>query len=286
MPPDPSAPDDCTADFIVFGDSQGSFGYIWPVAPSFDNMVSLLNEMDAPFAVHVGDMYVGDSFFAADVDKQAATFQKDVAKLVMPLYPVMGNHDAQGKGWIVARDIFFHGDRTYYSFDNGDSHFIILDAYIPDSWSSISDEQIRWLEDDLRRNTKPHIFVFVHAPLYPLGWHKGTSLDLDIELRDRLASLLIEYQADVIFNGHEHFYASFEYGGLMQVTTGGAGAKLRTPAQYDELIEEYGYTADEITRWKAVKELHFVCVNTTGTHIEVSAHNLEGDLIDQFVLPS
>lgn len=279
-------PDDCSADFVVFGDSQGSFGYIWPVAPSFDNLVSVLNQIDAPLAFHVGDMYVGDSFWAPSVNQQAGSFKRDIEQLEIPLYHVMGNHDANGKGWAVTRDNFFPDKKTYYSFENDESHFIVLDAYMADAWSSISDDQMIWLEDDLRRNTKTHVFVFVHAPLYSMGWHKGTSLDADIEQRDRLADLLEQYQVDVVFNGHEHFYASFEYGDIMQVTTGGAGAKLRSPATYDELIEEYDYDASEITRWKAVKQLHYVCVDTNETYIKISAYNLEGELIDQFTLPT
>ena len=100
-------PDDRSADFIVIGDSQGSFGYIWPVAPSFDSLVSILNQIDAPFAFHVGDMFVGDSFWAPSVDQQARAFQEDIAQLNIPLYQVMGNHDANGKGWAISQDIFF-----------------------------------------------------------------------------------------------------------------------------------------------------------------------------------
>ncbi len=279
-------PENCSADFIVIGDSQGSFGYVWPVSPSFNSVVSVLNQIDAPFALHVGDMYVGDSFWAPGVDQQAKAFKEDIAQLDIPLYHVMGNHDAGGRGRVISRDNFFPNENTYYSFENSDSHFVVLDAFMADSWSTISDEQMEWLEDDLRKNTKPHIFVFVHAPLYSLGWHRGTSLDADIELRDRLVSLLEQYEVDVIFNGHEHFYASFEYGEILQVTTGGAGGKLRSPASYNDLIEEYGYDANEITRLKTVKELHYVCVDTTETHITISAYNLEGDLIDQFSIPT
>jgi hypothetical protein len=285
-PADPAAPATSEADFVVFGDSQGSIGWIWPVAPSFSDVVSVVSQIDAPMAFHVGDMYVGDSFIDGDVERQAGVFLAAAADLDMPLYTTMGNHDASGRGWQVTKDIVFRGARTYYSFDSDDSHFVVLDAYLPGSWSAITGEQLAWLEQDLRANTRPHVFVFVHPPLYSLGWHKGTSLDAHPGSRDELASLLLEHEVDIVFNGHEHFYASFGYGGLMQITTGGGGAKLRSPAPFEELEADYGYDPDKITRWKAQKQLHYVCVDTSSEGIAVSAYDLEGALIDHFVLPS
>ncbi len=146
-----------------------------------------------------------------------------------------------------------------------------------------------WLENDLTTTVKPHIFVFVHPPLYPTGPHLGESLDIDIEVRDRLAALLTEHQVDAVFCGHEHFYSSFEYRGLMQVTTGGAGAQpLYDYADLEDLTEEneYGYSLDEITRWKAVKAFHYVVVEVKGNEVEIAAYDLEGYLIDLFSLTS
>lgn len=285
-PSNASAPADCHADFVVLGDSQGSFDPLWTIAPNFDDMLGLINEIDAPMAFHVGDMYTGDTFFASDVDKQAEWFLEDMAILKMPMYPVMGNHDARGKGWDVTKEMIFQNKSTYYSFDEGDSHFIVLDAFMPEYEHSISQEQFSWLENDLKSTTKPHIFVFVHAPLYPLGPHLGESLDEDPTLRDRLASLLVKYGVDIVFNGHEHFYASFGYSGLMQVTTGGAGANLNSPEEFGDLVDEYDYAADKITRWVTHKTLHYVCVDTGTNIITVTAYDPVGNIIDQFSVPS
>ncbi len=286
LPPNYGVPEGSKADFVVFGDSQGSFGYVWPVAPNFDNMLRLINEIDVPMAVHLGDFYVGDSFMAMNVDSQAKRFLSDMDVLDITWWPVMGNHDAAGNGWGVTKDIIFQGGNTYYSFDTEDSHFVVLDAFMPGYEHRISKEQLAWLEKDLDRTTKPHIFVFAHAPLYSLGDHFGGSLDGDTELRNRLADMLVEKGVDVFFNGHEHSYASFEYRGLMQITSGGAGGHLRSLATFEELGEKYDYDLDEITRFKTIKTLHYVCVTTTEDQIEISAYDLEGILIDQFTLES
>jgi len=285
-PPTIQAPSDVEADFVVFGDSQGSFGYVWPVAPVFDNMLRLINEIDVPMAFHVGDFYVGESALAMDVEDQAEYFLNDMAELNITWWPVMGNHDAAGKGWEITKDIIFDTADTYYSFETADSHFTVLDGFMPGYEGRISERQMAWLENDLSENNKPHLFVFVHAPLYSLDDHLGSSMDRDIELRDRLANLLVENGVDVVFNGHEHSYASFGYRGLMQVTTGGSGGHLRGLADFDELEDECGYNIEEVTRYKTIKTLHYVCVKTTDEQIEITAYDLEGNIIDQFSVPA
>jgi len=281
-PDNPGLPADRRGDFLVFSDSQGSFDPIWTISPHFDEMLGLLNGMDAKMAFHVGDMYTGDGTFASNVNNQAEWFLEDMQLFQIPWYPVMGNHDARGDGWQVTKEMIFEGGSTYYSFDQGNSHFVVLDAFMPGYEESLSPDQLGWLEEDLSSTLQPHIFVFVHAPLYSLGVHKGESLDKYPTMRNRLASLLVEYGVDIVFCGHEHFYACFEYDGLVQVTTGGAGGKLTSPASMHELTTDYGYDPSRIGRLRTQKSLHYVCVSTDANQITVTAYDLEGAIIDRF----
>jgi len=276
---------------VVFGDSQvgdkSFFARLLYPEDKFGSLIDEVNATGAQIAFITGDLYRAGPDHDEYSEGEADDFLEAVANLRAQWYPVMGNHDAVGADWAVTRELVFGGQSTYYSFDQGDSHFIVLDAYMPDAWSSISEEQMAWLEDDLTTTVKPHIFVFVHPPLYPTGPHLGDSLDIDIELRDRLAALLTEHQVDAVFCGHEHFYCSFEYRGLMQVTTGGAGAQpLHAYEEFDDLEEEYGYRFDEIGRWKVVRAYHYVVVEVKGNEVEITAYSLDGYLIDQFSLTS
>ena len=286
LPDNLMAPENVSADFVVFGDSQGSFSYLWPVSPNFDDMLGLVNQIDVPMAFHVGDMISGETDLAMNVSSQVERFMDDIDELEIPMYPVMGNHDAAEGGWEVTKEMVFRGENTYYSFDKGHSHFIVLDAFEPDNQYRISDEQMAWLEEDLQSTTEPHIFVFVHAPLYPIGPHIDGSLDKDAAFRDQLAALLVEYGVDIVFCGHEHLYASLEYNGLMQVTTGGAGAKLYSAAEIEDLEEVYGDDLNKLTRFETVKSLHYICVSTTEDLITISACDYEGNIIDEFGLLS
>ena len=198
----------------------------------------------------------------------------------------MGNHDAAGSGWEITKDIIFDTADTYYSFETEDSHFAVLDGFMPDYTNTISEEQLQWLDNDLKNTEKTHLFVFTHAPIYSQGDHFGSSLDKDIEMRDRLANLLVEHEVDVVFNGHEHSYANLIYRGIAQVTTGGSGGHLRSLADIDELEEEWGYDKNEIERYKTLKTLHYICVSTTEEDIEITAYDLQGNIIDQFSVPT
>ncbi len=282
----PGSKDDGETNFAVFGDSQGQIAFLWPISGKFDTVIERVNETDAELSLHVGDMYFGDDWWAMSVEAQANRFNDAIEDLDIPLYPVMGNHDVRGSGWEVTRERIFHDDLTYYSFDKGDCHFVILDAFMPGLENWISEEQMDWLEDDLSDTDKPHIFVFVHAPLYPVGGYFGEALDTDLELRDRLVSLFIQYGVDAVFCGHEHFYACFEYNGITQITTGGAGGELRSPADFAGLIDEFGYSADQIDRYVTTEMHHYVYVNTTREGIEVSVYDLEGNIIDRFDIGS
>jgi len=157
---------------------------------------------------------------------------------------------------------------------------------MPGHEESISQQQFIWLENDLKNISKEHIFVLVHAPLYPLGPHEGESLDKYPNVRDRLASLLIQYGVDVVFNGHEHFYASFEYNGIMQATSGGAGGKLRSPTDFEALSDKFGYDTEKIARFETEKILHYLSVTTSDGLIEITAYDLQGNIIDQFSVAS
>jgi len=282
----PGADDYGETNFAVFGDSQGQIAFLWPISSKFDTVVERVNETDAELSFHVGDMYFGDDWWAMSVEAQANQFNDAIEDLDIPLYPVMGNHDARGSGWDVTRERIFHDDLTYYSLNKGDCHFVVLDAFMPEYENSISEEQMAWLEDDLADTRKPHIFVFVHAPLYPVGGYFGEALDTNPELSDRLVSLFVQHGVDAVFCGHEHFYACFEYNGIMQITTGGAGGELRSPADMEELTDEFGYSGAQIDRYVTAEKHHFIYVNTTEEGIEVSVYDLEGDPIDHFYIES
>lgn len=136
-----------------------------------------------------------------------------------PRYHVLGNHDMDRNDKQTMMD-YLGMQSSYYSFDQGEFHFVVLDGnylkrgdqYVdydhanygryPHLVDHISSEQLEWLRKDLRE-TKKHTIIFSHQNLddSELGLKNGS------ELREifRIANEAAGYQKVVAcFNGHNH----------------------------------------------------------------------------------
>ena len=88
-----------------------------------------------------------------------------------PAYHVLGNHDMRDFGFTREQTMaWWKMKERYYSFDQGDFHFIVLDGNDknPAPWSGydryIDTEQKEWLKEDLKNTSKPTV-VFIHQSL-------------------------------------------------------------------------------------------------------------------------
>lgn len=156
---------------------------------------------------------------------------------------------------------------TAFSWEWGDALFIILDPYTytrtkpkEDNWVwTLGKSQYDWLVSVLRRSTARFRFVFIHnlvggldpdgrggaeaAELYEWGGH---SADGAYDFASRrpgwklpIQRLFEEHDVDVVFHGHDHFYARQELNGIVyqlvpQPTFGGKQT-------VSDLAAEYGY---------------------------------------------
>ena len=124
------------------------------------------------------------------------------AKIAFPSYDAMGNHDFR-QGRSVENGIRkLHGE-TYYSFDKGGVHVVVMNEYtarhrLPD----FNAAQLDWLAKDLAKVEKgvTPVVLAMHSP--PLrGKDHFMSLGESI---NRFADILKGHKA-VIVHGHKHF---------------------------------------------------------------------------------
>jgi 3',5'-cyclic AMP phosphodiesterase CpdA len=163
----------------------------------------------------------------------------------IPLYPVIGNHEAVGPD---AAKIFKHhfgitheaplGDgHLAYTVELGKSIFIVLatDYYSRDQNKliehTLSGGQKEWLERTLKDKSPrfSSVFVIGHEPAFSvLGGAKGHPVGLDLfpEARDEFWSILKKYGVKAYICSHEHLYHSAKHDGMWQIISGGAGAPL------------------------------------------------------------
>ena len=132
------------------------------------------------------------------------------------LWPVIGNHDA--RRWAFY-DIFefptkgesggvASGSESYFSFENGNVHFVLLDSQTVDR--DDDGEMAQWLEKDLSTNQKLWTIVIFHHPPYTKGSHDSDSYydsrGRMVQMRENIVPILEKYDVDLVLSGHSHVY--------------------------------------------------------------------------------
>lgn len=190
-------------DFYFVQLSDTHWGFSGPPNPeaksTLQKAVAAVNSLaeQPDFVIFTGDLtHTTDD--PKERRKRLAEFRAIVSDLkVKQLRFIPGEHDASlDKG--EAYQEFF--GNTHYTFDHKGIHFIALDN-VSDPAGRIGDEQLAWLEGDLKALPKhAKIVVFTHRPLFDLypQWDWAT--------RDgaKAVDLLMPYQNVTVFYGHIH----------------------------------------------------------------------------------
>lgn len=150
--------------------SQDEMGENYQV---FDWLIRSLNINSPKFVVFLGDNVEKSR------EENVVGFLNKANSLLMPYYITVGNKDShQISGlkkedfWqIVQKNNKFNkkSEKTYYSFPiNSKFIGIVLDGAVPFVQSNhgiFSDEQLTWLDEELKKNRKKKVLIFQHFPL-------------------------------------------------------------------------------------------------------------------------
>jgi predicted MPP superfamily phosphohydrolase len=155
------------------------------------------------FILLTGDFFHGsrNTDIEAEADFAFRHFSENVG---LPFFVAKGNHDKREPFEknalpIFSRELGRRIDGSYFSFDRGNCHFIVLDCTEKDLTA-----QLAWLEGDLREVCEnpaiEHIFVAGHYPLWIVARAGFTRPDY----AGPVAKLLARYNVDAYFCGHTH----------------------------------------------------------------------------------
>jgi len=95
------------------------------------------------------------------------------------------------------------GNEYYFSFNQGDVHFVGLDSTGDVSTNGL---MYRWLERDLNANSNQWLIAYWHHPPYSHGSHNSDLDPTQIALRQNFGPLLEAHSADLVLCGHSHSY--------------------------------------------------------------------------------
>ena len=249
--------------FMVYGDTRS-----YPVdhdAVNKQMITTYSNDHDyQTLTIHVGD-WVGngddeDNWTSQFFDPSYLNTHEFQAN--MPINGCKGNHERSGNLFKKYFPYLYEPSGFYWSFDYGPAHIVIIDQYVDYSPDS---EQYKWLINDLASTNKEWKFLVFHEPGWSAGGHSNNT-----EVQDYIQPLCLTYGVDVVFAGHNHYYARAVVDGVQHITTGGGGAPLYSPNPSNGNILE-------------VAESHHFCeVHIQGNQLYFTAIDEVGNIIDSF----
>jgi hypothetical protein len=249
--------------FSVLADSRGYTGEEYDSPEYFRGILEALKKVGTgKFMITPGDMDP-PSGVRWSIDKYLG---KDFI-----WYPVLGNHEEETSNDMTYLRKYNNGDKlpnivnngpkgseeTMYSFDFGNSHFVVLNEYYDGNSDVAADGDIneyvyKWLQNDLEKTNATNVFVFGHEPAFvqPDQYsgrlrHNGDSLGKYRKNRDRFWNLLEKENVIAYFCGHTHNYSSILINNVWQIDAGHARGKddLDSPSTF--LTVDVNY--DEVT---------------------------------------
>ena len=186
----------------------------------YTEFIRIMDEKQIKVIIHAGDAINNPG----RTRQWGTFFQITGPDKILHLAP--GNHDIHGKNSLAVYLKFF--PKLYYSFSDGDTHFILLNTELPGEESRIAGEQLEWLKVELQRPFK-YKFVILHEPPFPFV--PGHALDRYAEARDRLHSLFEQQGVSLVVSGHDHIYNRSMKGGIIYVIAAGGGGLSRSVEQ-------------------------------------------------------
>ncbi len=194
--------------FVVMGDTHVG----GPGGGIVDRVAQMAFSHGDAFAVVAGDITHGG------VDGEFSQFKLIFDRLPLPWRAVIGNHDIFFGGWGRYRTQI---GRSIYSFNADNVHFVVLDS----ANGVLGQNQLDWVEQDLARNTRPHVVMVSHFPpwngtfasIYRMSSEEEAALIKDIAYR---------YNVDLFFSGHYHGYNEIDLGRTKYIVTGGANDQI------------------------------------------------------------
>jgi len=205
-----------TVRFAVIGDRTGG------ATPGiYEQIVMEIERMKPDFVITVGDMIEGPENNEERIRNKWEEYLSIVAPLSMAIYYTPGNNDIE-TDFMESIYLEYIG-RPYYSFNEGNIHFIILDNSRWESSDELPKEQLDWLIKDLKNSKGArHTIVFYHKPFWEISIVEGKP--------DTLHTLFRNFGVDALFSGHYHTYFSGKYDDILYTNVGSSGGSISRPS--------------------------------------------------------
>ena len=213
------------------------------------------------FALLLGDNMYG-SEKAADYKKKFEDVYKPLLDQQVKFYATLGNHDESNQRFY---ELFNMNGEEYYRFKKGNVAFYSLNS------NYMEKKQLKWLEEQLAKDTSEWKIAYFHHPPYSSGGKHGSSSGV----REVVEPIFLKYGVNVVLAGHEHFYERIKPQKGIYYFISGAGGKLREgDVKKGSPLTEKAFDAD----------MSFMLVEVAGDHMHFQVISRTGETVDSGVI--
>jgi hypothetical protein len=214
-----------------------------------------------PFSLVV---MLGDNIYGSDrpqdfLKKFEAPY-KGLLDQGVKFYASLGNHDSREQRFYK---LFNMDGKLYYSFKapKEDVRFFALES------TYVDQDQLKWLEDELKRSNEKWKIAFFHHPLYSSARTHGSQL----KLRAVIEPLFIQHNVSLVLNGHDHVYERIKPQNGIHYFVEGSSGKLRAgDLRRGSPLTAFG---NDATRT-------FILMEIDGDDLTFNAIDMQGNVID------
>ena len=185
-----------------------------------EKAIEEINQINPDFIVATGDLILkGNEVSIEQAQEWFDVYTYLISDCKIPLFHTLGNHDVVGINYKkdlsdkpgYSKEMYRHYfGPTYYSFDWGLYHCIILDPnenFSEREFYKIPDYQIKWLKEDLSFREGYPLLVFFHEP--STTWKNQTEV-----------LNLFKQNFTKMFSGHWHMDVLLDSRGISEQVTG------------------------------------------------------------------
>lgn len=213
-------------------------------------------------------LMMGDNLYGGETPKD---FQKKFENVYRPLldkqvkfYATLGNHDEPAQRFY---EYFNMNGKEYYRFTKGNVAFYSLNS------NYLNKVQLKWLEDELAKDTSEWKICFFHHPPYSSGGKHGS----DKQVREVVEPLFVKYGVNAVLTGHDHFYERIKPQKGIYYFVSGAGGQLRLGDVRD---------MSPLTDKAFDRDMSFMIAEIVGDQFYFQAISRTGETVDSGVLPN
>jgi predicted MPP superfamily phosphohydrolase len=254
----PNKPD--SLHFAVIGDNGTGETPQYQIG---EQMLNWYNRFRFPIVVMMGDNIYGSDRPQDFIKKFEAPYKSLLDKGVK-FYASLGNHDSREQRYYK---LFNMDGKLYYTFKAPaeDVRFFALES------SYMDQDQLTWLEDELKKSSEKWKIVFFHHPLYSSAMTHGSQL----KLRATLEPLFVQYNVSLVLSGHDHAYERVRPQNGIQYFVEGSSGQLRSgDLRKGSPLTGFGYDTAQT----------FILMEIDGDTLTFNTVNLAGAIIDSGVM--